>query len=227
MKKYNYVAFKEYLADLLVEMHNTENNKLMKELLNEFKTNKSLANLHSIVENFKSIVSPELIDTFISENQKLAKEINLKPLKESINTIELNPSEFDKALNTILFERKTATNLNTYLEAYATVKNTLTENYNNDLKNKEAVSRLTTLTESMDEDTLSLVTSILKTDMSSVLKEQINETIEVVNNLIKEETDVNKKLEYYKVKDSLYETTKEPNYESLSLIFELKKHLLS
>lgn len=227
MKKHNLIAFKEYLTDVLVEMHNINNTKVLKALLNEFKTNKNVGTLHAIVENFKAVVSPDMVDTLISENQKLAKTIKVKELKPSLEQCNVQPTEFEDALNRILFERKTATNLQQYLESYSLVKNTLIENYNKHQQLKENTDRLKTLTESMDEATIELVTSILKTDMGTVLAEQVDETLTIVDKLIAEESDVNKKLEYYQVKDRLIESKNSPSYDRLNTIFELKRSLLS
>jgi len=86
-------------------------------IFEEIAQDKNLQILYFCVNNFQHppLMNESEINDFIDENIKLAKEVESTILSESLSSVkELELSELDQAIGTILFETRTAINFTKY-----------------------------------------------------------------------------------------------------------------
>lgn len=234
-KMKNYALITEGINNLLVEFYGKKDKKNIKALLTEIKSNKEIKYLYTIVDNLKNgEVSPQSVDSFINENIKAAKELDLSILDNLLDEGVLrtdSTNEIIDSIGYILFENKTVFNLSEYTKAYEEVKthliekNTWKDNLRNELLKCEA-----------DYSTLDSEDKLLfenffksnKTEKLKLYKEMKEECLSLISEHIKNETNATTKVNLYETKEVITEMKDDDeNYvQYIAKLHDLKKKLI-
>lgn len=118
---------------MLVEAIQNKNKELTKKLTTALKEDKSFAKAYMLIHNLEQGVESKTydVDSFIQENRKVAKGLNLESIKQF--KLNINKKDMSKQfpilehINVVLFKEVTPYNLSTVTESIEVVKNHLTE----------------------------------------------------------------------------------------------------
>jgi hypothetical protein len=131
MSKYKIVHFKSYIDGQVAKLLEQKNDNV-KEILKEIKSNNAYKDTWNVINNLQETknITEENVDIFVNENIDIARTIDLKEVNQFLNTIDCNIqlSKLDESINVLLFEEKSPTNIQKYIDAKHHVREHLLEN---------------------------------------------------------------------------------------------------
>jgi len=203
----NYTLVIQGLQGLLAESYLNEDKKTTTKIFNILKENSELFKLFTIVTNLRNgRVSEESVDGFINENVQFAKDINYKYIKYPFSKDLTSDDSFFNEIGTVLFEEKTAFNIEKYTNAYQNVRNHLLALNKSDEKIFSMAKSVNENLSKIDAEDKVLVESFIKApleDKSSIFENTKNSCLEIISEHISQVDDVQTKVKMYQVKDKV------------------------
>ena len=227
----NYTLVIQGLESLLAEAYEAKDKKSAAKILKIFKENKELSKLYSIVDNLKKgDVNETTVDQYINENISFAKRVDYSKIEFPFEKNMVSENDFYNHVGTILFEEKSAFNINSYNKAYQAVKNHLLDEIESKKRKSSTARKISEAIESVDSEDKMLVESFIKTpsnERQNLFESLKSECISNINKHISECENPELKVKMYETKDVILEMSfKAESYISDMLkIHDLNKNL--
>lgn len=179
----------------------------------------NLANYWMIMNNLQEgECSPENVSMFINENIELMKSVNMGKINEMASKFaDPEYSDIEKAINTLLFEKKTPANIQKFIDANGLLHSHLVSNHEKSVKMASLQETLNKLSEHK------IVKEYLESpDRNTFFEAKKEEARDYLNGLLKEAEDKETRLLIFENLNKMSSMTEPENFiESILAIDEL------
>jgi frataxin-like iron-binding protein CyaY len=203
----NYVLVIQGFEGILAEAYSNSDKSTAAKVLTTIKGNPEIAKLYTIVNNLrKGDVNESTVDSYIKENIEFSKGINYKKIAFPIANEIKSDYDLHNDIGTILFEEKTAYNINRYNSAYNSVKENLLKAKTLETKTSEVAKKISEGLNQMDKEDKILVEKFIKTpegEKVTIFESTKSECLKHISKHISDCEDVSSKIKMYEAKDAV------------------------